>query len=54
VRWIDKVLELALERVPTPLPDVDPSIDATGNAVVRAVEATRSVIEPQSVESIKH
>ena len=24
VRWIDKVLEVALERMPTPLPDEEP------------------------------
>ena len=28
VRWIDKVLEVALERVPTPLPDDEPAVVA--------------------------
>jgi len=28
VKWIDRVLELALERQPTPLPDVDPVVEA--------------------------
>ncbi len=54
VRWIDKVLELALERMPTALPDVDPSIDATSTAVARSTETTRTTIEPQNSESIKH
>lgn len=54
VRWIDKVLELALERMPTPLPDVDPSLDAAGNVVARSAEATRSIIDPTITESIKH
>ncbi len=29
VRWIDKVLEIALEKMPTPLPDDVPSVTAT-------------------------
>ncbi|HSI55853.1 MAG TPA: S16 family serine protease, partial [Ramlibacter sp.] len=28
VKWIDKVLEVALERQPTPLPDEDPAVAA--------------------------
>ncbi|MGQ9724505.1 MAG: endopeptidase La [Tepidimonas sp.] len=28
VKWIDRVLELALERLPTPLPDVEPVVEA--------------------------
>jgi ATP-dependent Lon protease len=47
VRWIDKVLELALERMPTPLVDADPVVD-----VVAAT--TLSVTQSASTESIKH
>ncbi|MEN9982282.1 MAG: hypothetical protein RI918_251 [Pseudomonadota bacterium] len=48
VRWIDKVLELALERAPTPLPDVD--------AIIEAVTAATALSASQSApsESIKH
>jgi ATP-dependent Lon protease len=42
VKWIDKVLEIALERMPTPLPDDAPAITAAAS-----VEATKS-------EAIKH
>ena len=48
VRWIDKVLELALESAPTPLPDVDPIVDAV--TATASLSATQSV----STESIKH
>jgi ATP-dependent Lon protease len=48
VRWIDKVLELALERAPTPLPDVDPIVDAV--SAVTSLSATQS----PSTETIKH
>jgi ATP-dependent Lon protease len=48
VRWIDKVLELALERAPTPLPDVDPIVDAVTAATVL------SSAQSASTESIKH
>ena len=35
VRWIDKVLEIALEKAPTPLPDDDePTVKATAAATV--------------------
>jgi ATP-dependent Lon protease len=47
VRWIDKVLELALERMPTPLDDIDPIVDAVA---VAALSATHTA----STESIKH
>ena len=30
VQWIDKVLEVALERQPTPLPDEEPAAAAAG------------------------
>jgi ATP-dependent Lon protease len=44
VKWIDKVLEIALERLPTPLPDDEP-------ATVEAVTPT----VPEAVQgSIKH
>jgi ATP-dependent Lon protease len=33
VRWIDKVLEIALEKMPTPLPDEVPVVAATPAAV---------------------
>ncbi|MEY4910804.1 MAG: hypothetical protein RL761_467 [Pseudomonadota bacterium] len=48
VRWIDKVLELALERMPTPLVDADPVVDAV--AAAAALSATQAA----STESIKH
>lgn len=48
VRWIDKVLELALERMPQPLPDVDPLVEAA--AAVTGMAATQSV----PIESVKH
>jgi ATP-dependent Lon protease len=48
VRWIDKVLELALERMPTALADVDPLVDAV--VVAAALSATQTA----STESIKH
>ena len=40
VRWIDKVLEIALERMPTPLPDDEPLVAAvSADGVVVAVAA---------------
>jgi ATP-dependent Lon protease len=38
VRWIDKVLEIALEKMPTPLPDEVPAVAAaaTADAVAKA------------------
>ena len=48
VRWIDKVLELALERLPTPLVDADPIVDA----VAAAVALSETQVAP--TESIKH
>ncbi len=41
VRWIDKVLEIALERMPTPLPDDEPVVVVAAPAV--APELTGSV-----------
>nr|MDP2192648.1 endopeptidase La [Rhodoferax sp.] len=45
VRWIDKVLELALERMPTPLPEEDP---------VAAVAAQAVLPGPELAGSVKH
>jgi ATP-dependent Lon protease len=45
VRWIDKVLEIALERMPTPLPDDEPVVVAPV-----AVE----LATPVEVASVKH
>ncbi len=39
VRWIDKVLEVALERVPEPLPD-EPAVAAAPAAAAPAADAT--------------
>lgn len=48
VKWIDKVLEIALERQPTPLPDDEPV--AAAPAVAAAAPATA----PESRGTIKH
>ena len=45
VRWIDKVLEIALEKMPTPLPDDD---------VVAVVPAEVSVAGSELLGSVKH
>ena len=45
VRWIDKVLEIALERMPTPLPE-DELVEAAAVGVVAAA--------PKLVDSVKH
>jgi ATP-dependent Lon protease len=42
VKWIDKVLEVALERLPTPLPDEEP------------VAAAPLAKVPEAPASIKH
>lgn len=44
VRWIDKVLEIALERMPTPLADED----------VLVAEVPVAVAAPESIGSVKH
>ena len=46
VRWIDKVLEIALERMPSPLPDEEP---VSAVAPVEAAAAT-----PAQLGSVKH
>ena len=38
VQWFDKVLELALERVPTPLPEVEPAPAVPPPAPVESAE----------------
>jgi ATP-dependent Lon protease len=45
VRWIDKVLEIALERMPTPLSDEE---------LVVAATAEVSVVRPEIAGSVKH
>ncbi|MFN6943067.1 MAG: S16 family serine protease, partial [Parvibaculum sp.] len=40
VKWIDRVLELALERQPAPLPEVEPVLEA----------ATAPSVEPPAVK----
>jgi ATP-dependent Lon protease len=45
VRWIDKVLEIALERMPTPLPEDEPV----------AATAPEAAIGPGQVsDAVKH
>ena len=46
VRWIDKVLEIALERMPAPLPEEEPVAEAP--AVAAALET------PPATTSVKH
>ena len=49
VKWIDKVLEVALERHPTPLPDEEPATAAT------PIAATTPDAQPAGVPgSVKH
>ena len=43
VRWIDKVLEIALERMPLPLPDDEPLVAASADAAVPPVQLSDSV-----------
>jgi ATP-dependent Lon protease len=51
VRWIDKVLEIALERAPTPLPDEEPSVAAATPAGPVAVAVEPSL---QLGGTVKH
>jgi len=44
VRWIDKVLELALESLPIPLPEED----------LTAAPVTAGAVTPVLQESVKH
>ena len=52
VRWIDKVLELALERQPQPLPEVDLVVDP----IVEVATAVSGMLAVQTapLESVKH
>jgi len=50
VRWIDKVLELALVRMPVPLPEEEP-VAAASAAAVPVVGAP---VPAATVESVKH
>jgi ATP-dependent Lon protease len=45
VRWIDKVLELALEKMPTPLPELTPEEIAKAQASSPAKEGPADVIK---------
>ena len=47
VKWIDKVLEVALERRPTPLPDEDPAAAA---APLPAAAGDAPVTAPASIK----
>ena len=49
VRWVDKVLEVALESMPVPLPDEETPKDGVVAPVVDA-----PVVKPDVSESIKH
>ena len=40
VRWIDRVLEVALESMPVPLPDEEPAIAAKTEGLLAAQPAT--------------
>ncbi|MGH6647272.1 endopeptidase La [Aquabacterium sp.] len=46
VKWIDKVLEIALERAPTPLPEEEAKVEAKPDAAPAAA--------PTSTEAVKH
>ncbi len=50
VKWIDKVLELALERMPTPLPDEEPAAVVAALAPVAATE----VVAHAAGTAVKH
>jgi ATP-dependent Lon protease len=43
VRWIDKVLEVALERMPTPLPEDEPVAAASTEVVIDPAQLSRAV-----------
>ena len=47
VKWIDKVLEVALERVPTPLPEEEAKVEAKP-------EAAAAPASPVSNDALKH
>ncbi|MBT3067182.1 endopeptidase La [Rhodoferax sp. U11-2br] len=43
VRWIDKVLEIALERMPTPLPEEEPVAAASTEVVIEPAQLSGAV-----------
>jgi ATP-dependent Lon protease len=49
VKWIDKVLEVALERQPTPLPEDDAASAGTA-AIAPAAQGTQPAVRPASVK----
>jgi ATP-dependent Lon protease len=49
VKWIDKVLEVALERRPTPLPEDDAAGAGTA-AIAPAAQGTQPAVRPASVK----
>jgi ATP-dependent Lon protease len=49
VKWIDKVLEVALERHPTPLPEDEP-VAAAAVPIAATTEAVRPPVVPASVK----
>jgi len=49
VKWIDRVLEVALEAVPKALPDEEPAKDAKGDGATAAAP-----VAPAVTEAIKH
>jgi ATP-dependent Lon protease len=50
VKWIDKVLEIALERNPTPLPEDDAAGAAATTAIAPAAQGTQPAVRPASVK----
>ncbi|MDO9002715.1 MAG: endopeptidase La [Aquabacterium sp.] len=48
VKWIDKVLEIALERMPTPLPEEEAKVEVKPDA------APAAAAPPTSTEAVKH
>jgi ATP-dependent Lon protease len=45
VKWIDKVLDVALERQPTPLPDEDTKVEAKPEAKEAASAVSNEVLK---------
>lgn len=43
VRWIDKVLEIALERMPTPLPDEEPVVAVVAEVALPVAQVSGSI-----------
>jgi ATP-dependent Lon protease len=53
VRWIDQVLEIALERMPVPLPDDEPVVADAAKAAV-AVSTAAAVPPPAATDGLPH